>query len=597
MSATYLSRDFRRRLVHVAFLGISYFVAASLTVAYTRFEGGVAFIWGATAILLSDLVVRPRGEWPLPLAICFVAGSAATTWFGLGIAASLPFAVVNVAEAALGALLLRRYVANCCHLESIPEITAFFAIVGLAVPSVLGGAAGLTAHLITGGPFLSNWLHYSAGHALGAITFTPLLMLVRGGDVSGWMRKAEASDWAEVIVLPLLVGIVAFLVFSQTRFPLLFLPFLPMMVAVFRLGRLGAAASIIFLTVPAIVATLNGTGPIGLIDGQNGDKAQFLQFYLATAVLTILPAAAELRRRKQLFASLQEASALSRLILDRTGDIIMRLDVDGVIRYVSPSLLAIAGYRPEDMLGQLPHAMIHEDDVPEVVRVHRMALAAPNDTFIVEYRARRGDGSLGWFETHTRATIDQQGTPSGVVSILREITRRKEREGALTRESLTDPLTSLANRRAFDLALDEQIARSRTEQRPGCIAMFDLDHFKSINDRFGHVSGDVVLRAFSDLLRSTLRTSDVVARYGGEEFVAILDGASLEQAELVCERVRASFAEAPCTADDGRTMRATVSVGIAAVMPGTTADQLLGVADRALYNAKANGRNRLVLAA
>ncbi|QQV77950.1 GGDEF domain-containing protein [Sphingomonas aliaeris] len=127
---------------------------------------------------------------------------------------------------------------------------------------------------------------------------------------------------------------------------------------------------------------------------------------------------------------------------------------------------------------------------------------------------------------------------------------------------------------------------SEVEKMNHCIAMFDLDHFKSINDRFGHISADVVLRTFSDLLRSTLRTSDVVARYGGEEFVAILDGASLEQAELVCERVRASFAEAPCTADDGRTMRVTVSVGIAAVIPGTTADQLLGVANRALYDAK-----------
>lgn len=597
MKAANLSIDSRQRLAHLAFLGISYFVAASLTVAYTRFEGGVAFIWGATAVLLSHLVVRPSHEWPLPSAICFFAGSAATAWFGLGIAASLPFAIVNVAEAALGALLLRRYVAKCCHFESIPEIVAFFGIVGLAVPSVLGAAAGLIAHLTAGGPFLSNWLHYSTGHALGAITFTPLFMLVSGGDVSGWMRKAEGSDWVEATVLSLLVGVVAFLVFSQTRLPLLFLPFLPMMVAVFRLGRFGAAAAIILLTVSAIVATLNGTGPISLINGQNGDKAQFLQFYLATAVLTILPAAAELRRRKQLFASLQEASALSRLILDRTGDIIMRLDIDGVIRYVSPSLLAIAGYRPEDMLGQPPHAMIHEDDVPEVVRVHRMALAAPNDTFIVEYRARRGDGSLGWFETHTRATIDEQGVPSGAVSIVREITRRKEREGALTRESLTDPLTALANRRAFDLALDEQTARSCTEQRAGCLAMFDLDHFKSINDRFGHASGDVVLRAFSDLLRSTLRTSDLVARYGGEEFVAILDGATLEQAELVCERVRANFAETPCISHDGRTIRATVSVGVAPIIPGTTTDQLLRMADQALYNAKAAGRNRLVLAA
>ena len=426
MSAILAHRHSRPPVFYLVLLGLAYFVAASLTVAYTRFEGGVAFIWAATAILLADLVARPPREWPIPLGICFVMGGIATTLFGLGFGAAIPFAVVNTVEAALGAFLLRRYISECCHFESIPEIVAFFAIVGLAVPLTLGGAAGLIANATSGGPILYNWLHYSTGHALGAVTFTPLLMLARGGDVSGWIRKAQLAQSLEALGLALMVGAITFAVFSQTGLPLLFLPFLPMMIAVFRLGRLGAAASIIILTVPAIIATLNGSGPIGLINGHNGIKAQFLQFYLAVAVMMVLPAAAELRRRKQLFTALQDASALSRLILDRTGDIIMRLDVDGTVRYVSPSLLAIAGYRPEAMIGQLPHAMIYHEDVPEVIRVHQLALATPNDTFIVEYRARRVDGSLGWFETHTRATIDESGAPSGVVSILREITHRKE---------------------------------------------------------------------------------------------------------------------------------------------------------------------------
>ena len=162
---------------------------------------------------------------------------------------------------------------------------------------------------------------------------------------------------------------------------------------------------------------------------------------------------------------------------------------------------------------------------------------------------------------------------------------------------MTDPLTSVANRRAFDLAINRQILRCQNDQRTGCVALFDLDHFKLINDRFGHQSGDLVLRAFSDVLTSALRTSDVVARYGGEEFVAILDGLTIDQAEFVCERVRGSFAAIACTATDGRIMRATVSVGIALIPPGFSAEEVVRIADRALYRAKASGRNRLALAA
>ena len=582
-----------RQWLQAMLLAAGYFAIAALTLRYTRFNGGVALIWGATALLLAFLVVRPRREWLPPILACGLSGALATAILGLGGGVALPFAVINIGEAVGGALLLRRLLPGKRRFESLDEIGIFLGIAGIAMPAACGLLAAATANVVVGVPFARNWFDYFAGHGLGAITFTPLIMLASGGDAGDWARGARRREWAEAAVLFPAMAAATAVTFYQTSLPLLFLPLLPMIIAVFRIGRLGAAVTIGLLTVIALGFTLEGRGPISLIHGDTGLHAQFLQFYLACAVMIVLPAAAELKHRKLMFAQLQRLSAVARLVLDRTGDIIMTLEIDGTIRYVSPSIQALAGYAPEDLIGRTPHCLIHDEDVDQIVQTHRRALGSPNDTFIVEYRARRADGQFAWYEVHTRATLDENGQPSGVVSSIREISARKSHETELVREAQTDPLTGLFNRRAFDAALAQRF----TAATPFTIVLFDLDHFKAINDTYGHDTGDEVIRDFAEHLQRMLRKGDVVARFGGEEFVAILDGADAASAREVCERLRITFAQHSRKAADGRPFRATMSGGIAAFQPGMDGKQLLAEADAALYRAKSEGRNRLALAA
>jgi diguanylate cyclase (GGDEF)-like protein len=160
--------------------------------------------------------------------------------------------------------------------------------------------------------------------------------------------------------------------------------------------------------------------------------------------------------------------------------------------------------------------------------------------------------------------------------------------------AMTDPLTGLPNRRAFEDSLIRDLAR--TERQGGCLTLIlvDADHFKKVNDTYGHQGGDTVLRALADVMRESTRSSDVGARVGGEEFALILPQTDSDNALVVAERVRMRFAVRKIMLDDGRIVKATVSLGMAtAKSPGCRGldKALYEEADKALYAAKASGRN------
>jgi len=154
-----------------------------------------------------------------------------------------------------------------------------------------------------------------------------------------------------------------------------------------------------------------------------------------------------------------------------------------------------------------------------------------------------------------------------------------------------DPLTSMFNRRGFSEISSRLIEREAKAGRPVTALIFDIDHFKSINDRFGHPAGDEVLKLFATVVVNTLRISDLSGRIGGEEFAALLP-CSLEEGVLAAERVREAFANSGIVVEDGP-VDTTVSIGVAGGPAGTELEVLLAASDTALYQAKRSGRNRV----
>ncbi|MGH6768770.1 MAG: diguanylate cyclase [Xanthobacteraceae bacterium] len=160
--------------------------------------------------------------------------------------------------------------------------------------------------------------------------------------------------------------------------------------------------------------------------------------------------------------------------------------------------------------------------------------------------------------------------------------------------AMTDELTGILNRRGFYAAALDRCERQTQRNEPISVLMFDLDHFKRINDRFGHAIGDEALRLFAATVSANMRASDIVGRFGGEEFVAILPG-SIEDAAVAAGRVRAAFEAAAVTVAN-RPLAATVSIGAACGAPGADLQAILAAADEALYRAKSSGRNCVALA-
>lgn len=199
-------------------------------------------------------------------------------------------------------------------------------------------------------------------------------------------------------------------------------------------------------------------------------------------------------------------------------------------------------------------------------------------------------------ESDGRAIRDADGKVSKVVVVSRDITALKLLEAKLREMASTDFLTGLANRRHFLARLDQELSRiHRLDEHCASVLMLDSDHFKKVNDTFGHATGDNVLRHLAALMQNELRKIDTVGRIGGEEFAVILPGADLPSAKVFAERLRKKIAGTPMAHEDS-VIPVTVSIGVAGMKASdASADDALVRADRALLRAKERGRNKVAV--
>jgi diguanylate cyclase (GGDEF)-like protein len=170
------------------------------------------------------------------------------------------------------------------------------------------------------------------------------------------------------------------------------------------------------------------------------------------------------------------------------------------------------------------------------------------------------------------------------------------RHRTVEQQALVDGLTGLANRRVCTAALEKELARARRFEEPLALVLADIDDFKRVNDRFGHPTGDEVLKAFATTLRESVREIDLAGRWGGEEFVLLLPGTDLEGGRELAERVRRALEALELPAPDGDAVQVTASFGVAAFPEAESQDRLVAAADRALYEAKRAGKNQVAAA-
>lgn len=291
-----------------------------------------------------------------------------------------------------------------------------------------------------------------------------------------------------------------------------------------------------------------------------------------------------------------------RSLVENTNDVIMVLDATPLdeggpcIVYVNPAFERLMGYSAEEVMGQNPKILQGPDTDDKTRYKLRQAMRAGKSirTQILNYDKF---GNELWLDINMVPLFDEDGELAYYAAIERDLTEYKRLQSHLENMANTDSLTGLSNRQSFLHRAEKEFVRARRYTRPLSAVMIDVDHFKAINDRYGHAVGDVVLREVSAICQYSLRGSDLLGRIGGEEFVLLLPDTPQSNAIFVAERMREQLAKTPIKID-GLVLNTTASFGVASMIDADiNFNSMLERADEAMYHAKHDGRNKVKSAA
>lgn len=579
--------------------GLAYFGAAFGSLYLTRSGDGIAALWPASGIMLAVLLMAARSRLQWHIGAAAVASMAANLAAGNAPILALLFTTANISEAVLAAWLLRSR-ATCRISFTEPD-----GLICFTKAATMATALSATIATVTGPSWTTHfWLSWFVTDLLGILIVAPLILIVaRSVRHDGWRRSVSTAS--QTVSMFGFVTLVTALCFWQSSYPLLFLPMLAVLLAVVRLGPLGAAGGVLIVAAGSSIATAFGHGPLTLVNGTTLERSLLLQFYLLTVFAASLPIATLLIARDRLHSRLAGKMRLLELAEAAAQVGHWRLDtatqtvtwsrevfrIHGLEGDTPPPLdKAVEAYHPDDramVAACVKHSLEHRVGFEFKARIVRPGGDVRHVFSKGEIDQLGDDGSFGLFG------IIQDVTAQVAHDAMMEEARLRAEEAARRAIVMaeTDQLTGIANRRRTELALDQAIAMAEQSCRQMSVAIFDIDHFKRVNDTYGHQAGDEVLKRVAQEAAGELRSGDILGRFGGEEFVIVLPDAPAEVASRVANRVRTAI-------EAGNTNPAvTISVGVAELAHGESADALLRRADQALYAAKRAGRNRLRLAA
>ncbi|MBA4503736.1 GGDEF domain-containing protein [Marinobacterium marinum] len=298
------------------------------------------------------------------------------------------------------------------------------------------------------------------------------------------------------------------------------------------------------------------------------------------------------RRQWHLDQRIRRSEHKLRLITNEVGSGLIMVDRNGCVCWLNPEAERLLGWTEAELLGQELHPTIHMTLSGQVLHEH----ACP--TLEALRTGERQHAERDFFRTreghilpvHTTVTpLPGDGADGGAVITFSDDSGHLATENRLREQAMTDELTGCLNRRATMQLLDRLL--EAPDSYPG-VVLFDIDHFKRVNDRYGHAAGDQVLAYYAQEVRELLRAGDGFGRIGGEEFLIVFDNVSLDNLLQLAERVRNRFDERRCPVDEHR-LHVTASFGVAVRQPGESSRTLMARADMALYRAKDQGRNRV----
>jgi diguanylate cyclase (GGDEF)-like protein/PAS domain S-box-containing protein len=528
------------------------------------------------AILLTMLWRAPVR----PLSLALIAVAAAVGWLFLpGQEGLFTNALIQISGVVICAMLLRRFCACADPIDTLPGLTRFILCAGLIGPAVTATILSLNSTPIAVPHWPSAWLLGFSTQAQSLLTLSPLVLILCRDRTSGADWPDSTSGWAQMALVLSLV-VVTVLLSQQVDTPdIVFLLMPSVMLATLRFGQIGTAAAMVLSIVMLDVAGLA--------------SASSVPPYLAILSMTALVAATQLRQHRQLVLELSGSEARYRILAEGSSDVVMLIDGGGLCQHISQSVRNLIDCPPGAILGRSACSYIHPEDVEKVRQAGLWVLSKPRQSATVTHRVRHRSGEWIWCETRLRA---QDDVPGGFVCAIRDVSEQHAREELLEYRASIDSLTGLLNRDSLKRSLETAMRAALADQQSLALVIFDVDHFKRVNDAHGHPVGDRVLQMIGDACGQVVRMTDYAGRVGGEEFALVLPGATIAAATDVCMRLRETIAESRVTGDDRRPIEVTISAGISTCRTGMTQSDLISAADRALYTSKHDGRDRVFAA-
>jgi diguanylate cyclase (GGDEF)-like protein/PAS domain S-box-containing protein len=301
----------------------------------------------------------------------------------------------------------------------------------------------------------------------------------------------------------------------------------------------------------------------------------------------------DLTKYKALIKKLEDSEFRWKFAIEGNKDGLWDWSLETNEVFFSSQWKKMLGFREDEIPNLLKEweKRVYPEDLEQVYKKIRDFFEAKTDTYENEYRLVKKDGSYIWVRDRG-AIVDRnnKGKPLRLIGTLTDITKIHAMNEVLKKQLLTDELTQLRNRKAYNQRIEELVSEYKRYKNIFSFIMFDIDHFKSINDTYGHHIGDKVLRDLSDKIQTIIRTNDYFYRVGGEEFVILLSNTPLENGAILAEKVRKTVQD---EVNIIHQRDVTVSIGLTQVKDNDTEDSIYNRADQFLYDAKKHGRNRI----
>jgi diguanylate cyclase (GGDEF)-like protein/PAS domain S-box-containing protein len=575
-----------RMLAVAAVIGLSSWLAIDLT----RPEGGVTVIWIASGLLVGMLLTAAHRYWPAYIVAALVGEVVARVAYGDPIIEAVVHGSASTFEACVVAYALRYWVGDVSDPVKLPSVSRIAPLSTLVACAMSALMVAVLVSVRGTGPFGPTFASWFTSHLLGIVIVATTFVVIRFRGLL--LLTRPTLRWNLALTMCLLAA-TTLLVFSQSRYPLLFLIYPVLVLAVFRHRVDGAVSGIVVVVVVSLVATLQGLGPLYLItDSSMQERLELLQFFFAMACLTTLPVVVVLAQRSRLERALAFSEQRLRAITDNLPALVSYIDTQQRYTFANGARGRTPGLDAESIVGRTLREVFGEQTYAGMRPHVEAALRGERVTFDREANA---DGRHFQYQTDFIPDCARDGSVRGFYAMTFDISERVLVQQELQRIAHHDSLTGLANRNLFNDHLERALARFRRSGHPLALVYLDIDCFKHINDTNGHAVGDAVLCEFATRLQANLRGTDLALRLGGDEFAVIIeDIESLDRLHAVARRLIGVMQ--PDIIVDGAKTQITASIGIAVCDTSATVESLMLGADRALYEAKAAGRNTYRLA-